>query len=107
MIRRNGQKRRIDYLRGQLGLTEFTRGGVEAADINSFALAFSKSIRLAVVHPLEPGISAGVDKEIGVLSQRSRAGQDRKSNHQTEHGSDWSHEDIDLLDYEKAVANAA
>jgi hypothetical protein len=62
-----------------------------------------------MVHPLEPGISAGVDKEIGVLSQRSRAGQDpkSKSNHQTEHGSDWFHEDIDLLDYEKAVANAA
>jgi hypothetical protein len=62
-------------------------------------MALSKSIRLAVVHPLEPGIRAGVEKEIVVLGQNSRASQNRKneSNHQTEYGSDWSHEDIDLL----------
>src|SRR6202047_2475798 len=97
MVGRNCQEGRIDNLRSQLGLTELTRGRMEAGDINSFAMTLSKSIRLAVMHPLEPGISASVDKEIVVLSRCSRAGQNRDRNHQTEHGSDWSHEDFDLL----------
>src|SRR6266851_1252676 len=97
MIRRNGKKRRIDDLRSQLGLAESTGRGMEAADINSLAVTLSHAPRLAVMHVLEPGVSADVHEEVMVLSGGGRGSHKRENDNQTERVCNRSHEPPDLL----------
>src|SRR5712664_1377494 len=107
MIRSDGKKRRIDHLRGQFGLTEFTRRWPEVANVNSLAMALSHSKRLAVMHVLKAGVGADVEVKVVVLGGSRVAGHssESESENEIEGVADASHEMADLLTSSKQSKN--